>query len=382
MGDNNKKGFTILELLIVIGILVTLSTTVVLVINPVELLARSRDSKSITELKNVNSALSLYLLKKGLSLGVANTVYTSLPDASATCSSYVLPNLPTGWSYNCKNQQDYKKVDGNGWIPVDLSIISIGSPLSIFPVDSVNDEDHYYTYVADTAKGIWELTARLKSTQYGFGGSKDSSAFDGGDDFTRYEQGTNLQLNPHSFEFAAYADSTSGSQNPGWYHYVGAGTVSVLTDADSPNFLRANGYVWNIWQENIPFDPNVLYELRCRVRQTTDPIDLAKKNIFCGWTGVADDGTTLVNTLGANVNYTQHYHAASLQTLTAGAGYTTFIGYTKGYGSPNGNGSMCPNPSSPCKMHANVRFIRPVFILNYNGGDGVADIDFIISQKR
>jgi len=44
-----KKGFTLLELLIVIGILAILSTTVVLVINPAELLKKARDSQRISE---------------------------------------------------------------------------------------------------------------------------------------------------------------------------------------------------------------------------------------------------------------------------------------------------------------------------------------------
>ncbi|KKQ22679.1 hypothetical protein A2999_01080 [Candidatus Wolfebacteria bacterium RIFCSPLOWO2_01_FULL_38_11] len=379
MGNNSKNGFTLLELLIVIGILAILSTTVILVINPLELLDQTRDSKRITELKNINSALNLYLLDGGSSFGATSTVYASLPDNSANCSSYVLPNLPSGWSYSCKNQQNYKKVDGNGWIPIDLSSIFSGSPLSILPTDPVNDQNYYYTFVTGNS---WELTARLKSALYGFGGGMDHVVSDGGDDFTRYEQGTNLQSNPHSFEFAAFTTSTDNSQKPGWYHFFGAGTVSALVDVGDSNFLRADGFVWYIWQENIPYDPNVLYETKCRVKQVVD--NLTPKEIYCGWVGVAADGTTLVNSSGANAYTGQHHHVAFAQTLAAGPlpVYTTFIGYTKGHGSPNGTLIACPDPNSPCSMHANVKFIRPFFILNFNGGTGIADIDFITSQRR
>ena len=44
-----KKGFTLVELLIVIGIVAILATIVVLVINPVELLKESRDSRRLSD---------------------------------------------------------------------------------------------------------------------------------------------------------------------------------------------------------------------------------------------------------------------------------------------------------------------------------------------
>ena len=49
----NGRGFTLLELLIVIGILATLATVVVLIINPAERLARTRDAKRIVDLENI-----------------------------------------------------------------------------------------------------------------------------------------------------------------------------------------------------------------------------------------------------------------------------------------------------------------------------------------
>ena len=56
-----KKGFTLLELLIVIAILAILATATILVLNPAELLKQARDSQRVTDIANLNSALSLYV---------------------------------------------------------------------------------------------------------------------------------------------------------------------------------------------------------------------------------------------------------------------------------------------------------------------------------
>ena len=74
-------GFTLIELLIVIGILAILALFIVLVINPVEILAQTRDSTRADELRTLNDSLNLYRLYGSAGLmGSTNTVYVSLPD--------------------------------------------------------------------------------------------------------------------------------------------------------------------------------------------------------------------------------------------------------------------------------------------------------------
>ena len=94
------KGFTIVELLITITIIVILGGVAIIYLDPISRLKEARDSKRSQELNQIDGALRL-VYTQGKIRGDANIVYVSLPDASSTCGSYTyaLPVLPAGWSY-------------------------------------------------------------------------------------------------------------------------------------------------------------------------------------------------------------------------------------------------------------------------------------------
>jgi prepilin-type N-terminal cleavage/methylation domain-containing protein len=80
----SKKGFTLLELLIVIGILAILSTTVMLVINPAETFKKATDAKAK---HNRQTARTYCALNPGISEHYGDTVYC---DEQATMWSITL----------------------------------------------------------------------------------------------------------------------------------------------------------------------------------------------------------------------------------------------------------------------------------------------------
>ncbi len=196
----NESSFTLIELLIVIGILGALATAVVLVINPAELIRQSRDSTRLSDLASINNALGLFQANATVSpfMGTSSVVYVSIPDTSGTCSSLGLPTLPGGYTYHCVSTSTLGNIDGTGWIPADLTQFSAGSPISRYPIDPVNTTTtgQYYTY---TPGGSWELTMYPESQKY-----QNKAATDGGPDPTTYEIGSNLFISPFIHGLVGY----------------------------------------------------------------------------------------------------------------------------------------------------------------------------------
>ena len=99
LAKRSLTGFTLVELLVVIGILAVLTAAVILIINPVEYLRQARDVTRMSDLDSINKALSVLETQGITSFGTANTVYISIADnASSTCGSLGLSALPSGWS--------------------------------------------------------------------------------------------------------------------------------------------------------------------------------------------------------------------------------------------------------------------------------------------
>lgn len=237
--ENGKAvGFTLLELLIVIGIMVILGTVLILVLNPAETLKKARDNQRISDLATVKTALGLYLTDVSSTdldasvtngcLGTNNTAarifYSSTlsgGDSSILCTASMSKgsDVDAGESYSttdyCYNiASPNAAVDGTGWLPVALTGISGGSPLSAYPVDPTNTamattQDNTmlaYRYACQqgTMSGtgianVFELDAVLESTAYTSTDNKMSK--DGGDNTSYYEVGNNLKLLPTTTAF-------------------------------------------------------------------------------------------------------------------------------------------------------------------------------------
>ncbi|MDP1629068.1 MAG: prepilin-type N-terminal cleavage/methylation domain-containing protein, partial [bacterium] len=135
-GKYQLKGFTLLELLIVIGILAILAAVTILVINPAELLKRARDSSRISDLNTLKTVIGLALIE-GVSLGQCDNtkVYASIP-SETTLSSGAL--LPSGITFIQASKENLQKTNGSGWIPINFSGLAMGSPLGSLPIDPLN----------------------------------------------------------------------------------------------------------------------------------------------------------------------------------------------------------------------------------------------------
>jgi hypothetical protein len=143
--------------------------------------------------------------------------------------------------------------------------------------------------------------------------------------------------------------------------------------------MRATAFANSVYRPDvkIPFDPGVLYRVTAVVRQTVDhSVPGTNQGFYAGLMGWAADGTTVVNRNGTASNTSHHYVAAAGTQLVTANGWTRFTGYVRGWAGAGVNGSANPTPSpqAPGVMHANVRYITPVFYVNYPAGTGTQEV--------
>ncbi len=225
-----KKGFTLIELLIVIGILAILATTVVLVLNPAQILAESRDTQRISDLGSSNSAIGLYLATVGSptfgSIAEAASNNVSCGDLghwrasganalAVPIADYPFVGVATAAS---RPVATFRNVDGSGWISAGgdnpaggvgattgFNAISGGSPLANLPVDPTSGNaaaaatlattGHFYAFQCGgtaTTKLQYEIDANMESNKFSGGatpGAADVEGTDGGNVNTVYEIG-------------------------------------------------------------------------------------------------------------------------------------------------------------------------------------------------
>lgn len=180
-----EKGFTLIELIIVIAIIAILATTVILVLNPVNILAEARDSQRIADMGQLNSALGLYLATAStVALGDNTKCYVHIAGLAANCG---------GRHVGATVVSTARDVTGTGWIPVNLGAASGGAPLSVLPVDPTNSITYYYSY-ATNGTSTYELNANMESARYAQSGAGDVESTDGGSLASVYELGNDPGL--------------------------------------------------------------------------------------------------------------------------------------------------------------------------------------------
>lgn len=160
----NEKGFTLVELLVVIVIVGILATTLLLVINPGALTAKSRDTRRLADIDTLHKSLGLALAEQEIQL---TTVASATSAAGASTQG----------------------VDGSGWVqytPV-TGKTGLSKYVSTLPLDPTNSGGNIYTFASDGTN--YELNAVLEHAD-----NTAKMESDGGDNTAVYEVGTTLTL--------------------------------------------------------------------------------------------------------------------------------------------------------------------------------------------
>ncbi|GIW65231.1 MAG: hypothetical protein KatS3mg093_210 [Candidatus Parcubacteria bacterium] len=192
MVSYQNKGFSLIEILVVLGIMAILFSGFFYFWNSTQSFKKVRDSRRISDLQVIDAAIKNLLASSfNFNLGEENVIYISLPDASSTCGNYNLNKVYSPFSYRCQTITNYLRVDGNGWLPINFSSSSV-IVLSSLPKDPLNNSEYFYAYLVKN--GRYKLTARFEDQYF-----IKKMTEDGGLEPTLYELGSDLRLpSPHS----------------------------------------------------------------------------------------------------------------------------------------------------------------------------------------
>lgn len=218
---HSRKGFTLLELLIVIAIIAILSVVLVIVLNPAETLKKSRDAQRISDMNTMKTAIGLYLTSTStpyLGGAASNTTCKTTPTTAwGSAGTFKIWYSISGAAAVTDTTLDGSTVatpavtsatpsltDSTGWIPINFDTLTGGSPISNLPLDptnalvspdtisSISNATLAYRYACAQTPLTFEISAALESIAYTSTDNKMST--DGGNSSSYYEVGTNLKI--------------------------------------------------------------------------------------------------------------------------------------------------------------------------------------------
>ncbi|MCG6363522.1 fibronectin type III domain-containing protein [Vibrio fluvialis] len=167
------------------------------------------------------------------------------------------------------------------------------------------------------------------------------------------------QFDPHLTDpLKTFSKAVSGSPDV-ISTLEGVGNISVVSGVTGGNALSLTGDHWIYSTAVIPVDPNKKYKMVVKVRQTKDKTT-GGSAFYAGVVTLDRNYNNLSGGAG-----THRYFCAESQTLTVAGGWRTFEGYIQGIGDARNN------------FRAGTAYVRPMFIVNYSKGNGVAEVDEI-----
>ncbi|OGJ54549.1 hypothetical protein A3D11_01780 [Candidatus Peribacteria bacterium RIFCSPHIGHO2_02_FULL_49_16] len=138
-----RKGFTLIEVLLVIGIIAILASIVIVAINPTKQLADARDAQRRSDVNSILNAVYQYSIDNNgdLPAGITTSVLEICASGAASCTGYAdlsviegdyLVKIPADPKGPTSPETDYTIVqDANGRVTVDAMAAEETIPITV-----------------------------------------------------------------------------------------------------------------------------------------------------------------------------------------------------------------------------------------------------------
>lgn len=200
-------GFTIIEILTVLSILIFLWGTISLLIRPQISNEKIRDQQRIADVRALELAIFSYLQTAGnpdldgdnyQNSGKdesAPKMFISIPFDQTDLRGYSTSDAGISWQIAQTETKTLRRADGSGWLPIPFRKLTY-PPLFVLPIDPINNYESklFYTYVFHRGNNTFEIDAKLESKQYQAGGAENQTSKDAGDNNNLLEVGSDRTL--------------------------------------------------------------------------------------------------------------------------------------------------------------------------------------------
>ena len=153
--SGSRKGFTLIEILVVVAIVAILSAVIVVGLGPAR--RQGRDARRIVDLKQVQVALELYFNAYGQYIydsGAAQRLPASaIIKPTGSCTDTIIPPAI-----------DYGTMGGTGWGGVQGALMCARIGVSVVPDDLSAPSQHYLYDVLNTTAQGYILGAKLEDS--------------------------------------------------------------------------------------------------------------------------------------------------------------------------------------------------------------------------